>query len=700
MPFARLTSNIRLTVAAVVLGTLTLAGWAVTAWAQEPPAAPTPQNTPETRSLPVMNYSHAASHFPNPIAPYESRHLADPSLANTARIDQFMHDGKLYLSLNDAIALALENNLDIAIARYNLNIADTDVLRAKAGASILGVNAGVVLNTPGGGIGGIGATSGASTGGTSLGAGGIGAGTNGLVSSTLGLGPNINSFDPVVTGTLQEDHFSQQVTSIFQGVIPGTSLVQNTGTVNFAYNQAFQWGTNLSVGFNNTRATTNSFFNSLSPALNSNFRATITQPLLQGFGFAPNTRFIRIAKNNRELTDVAFRLQIIDSVDQIENIYWDLVYAYENARVQNESLAFAQKTLSDTKKQVEIGSLAPIETVRAQSTVAQDQQLVTAAQTNLQLEQLLMKNALTRTLKDPMLATADVIPTSTMEIPAQEPVVPAEDLINDALRHRPELVESRIDLNSRELSNKAVRSALLPTLNLFAYYGGAGVGGAQNPANLCSNLTPDLQEFGCAGSAAGQVPIAATTSYGGTLNQLVNSTAPDKGVGLQLSIPLRNRAAQAVQIRSELEYRQAQMRLQQIENQVGIEIRNAQYAVQQNRASVDSAQAAVDLARQSLDAEQKKYQFGTSTTTLVLQYESQLATAESTLVNATVAYEKSRIELDRATGALLDHDGISMDDAARGQVTRLPNVPYITPRKDLPSVAQPLPQAAAPQQPQ
>jgi outer membrane protein len=700
MPFARLTSNIRLTTAKVLLGTLTLAGCAVTAWAQEPPAAPIPQNTPETRPLPVVNYSHAVSHFPNPIAPYEPRHLADPSLANTARIDQFMHDGKLYLSLNDAIALALENNLDIAIARYNLNIADTDVLRSKAGASILGVNAGVVLNTPGGGIGGIGATSGASTGGTSLGAGGIGAGTNGLVSSTLGLGPNINSFDPVVTGTLQEDHFSQQVTSIFQGVIPGTSLVQNTGTVNFAYNQAFQWGTNLSVGFNNTRATTNSFFNSLSPALNSNFKATITQPLLQGFGFAPNTRFIRIAKNNRELTDVAFRLQIIDSVDQIENIYWDLVYAYENARVQNESLAFAQKTLSDTKKQVEIGSLAPIETVRAQSTVAQDQQLVTAAQTNLQLEQLLMKNALTRTLKDPMLATADVIPTSTMEIPAQEPVVPAEDLINDALRHRPELVESRIDLNSRELSNKAVRSALLPTLNLFAYYGGAGVGGAQNPANLCSNLTPDLQEFGCAGSAAGQVPIAATTSYGGTLNQLVNSTAPDKGVGLQLSIPLRNRAAQAVQIRSELEYRQAQMRLQQIENQVGIEIRNAQYTVQQNRASVDSAQAAVDLARQSLDAEQKKYQFGTSTTTLVLQYESQLATAESTLVNATVAYEKSRIELDRATGALLDHDGISVDDAARGQVTRLPSVPYIAPRKDMPSVAQPLPQAAPAQQPQ
>jgi outer membrane protein TolC len=689
MPFARLNSNTRLITAAVAL----FATLSITAWGQEPPATPTPQNTPEARSLPVLNYSAPVSHFPNPIGPYTPRHLAAPNLANTARIDGLMRDGKLYLSLNDAIALALENNLDIAIARFNLNIADTDVLRSKAGASILGTPVGLVLNTPGGGVGGIGANSGASTGGTSLGAGGIGAGTNGLVSSTLGLGPVINSFDPVLTGTLQEDHFSQKGSNSFS--VP--FLAQNTGTVDFAYNQAFQWGTNLSVGFNNTRQTTNSFFSNLSPQLNSNFKAQVTQHLLQGFGFAPNTRFIHIAKNNRELSDVAFRLQIIDSIDQIENIYWDLVYAYENARVQNESLTFAQKTLSDTKKQVEIGSLAPIEVVRAQSTVATNQQSVTTAQTNLQLQQLLMKNALTRSLKDPGLANAEVIPISTMDVPAQEPVVPTEDLINEALRHRAELVESRIDLNSRELSNKAVRSALLPTLDLFAYYGGQGLGGSQNPANLCANESAEQQAFGCAGTGTNQIPVAPSVGYGGTLNQLVNSTAPDKGVGLQLNIPLRNRAAQAVQIRSELEYRQAQMRLQQIENQVGIEIRNAQYTVQQNRASVDSARAAVELGHQSLDAEQKKYQFGTSTNTLVLQFQSQLATAESTLVNAMVAYEKSRVELDRATGLLLDHNGISIDDAARGQVRNLPNVPYIAPRKDLPSVAQPAAQPTSPQ---
>ena len=674
MPFARFASSIRL--AAITLFT----SLAVIGWAQEQPPAPTPQNTPEARPVPALNYAKPVSHFPNPIGPYTARHLAPPNLANTARIDQLMRDGKLYLSLNDAIALALENNLDIAIARYNLNIADTDVLRARSGAAILGVPLGIVQNTPGGGVGGLGTQVGSGTGGTSVGAGGAGAGAAGLTSSTLGLGPVINSYDPVLTGTLQEDHFSQQATSIFQGVLPGSSLAQNTGTVNFAYQQAFQWGTNLNIGFNNTRSTTNSFFSSLSPALSSGFKATVTQHLLQGFGFAANTRFIRIAKNNRELSDVAFRLQVITTVDQIENMYWDLVYAYENLRVMEESLTFSEKTLSDTKKQVEIGSLAPIEAVRAQSQVAKDQQALTVAKTNLQLEQLLMKNALSRTLHDPMLAGAEVIPTSTMEVPENEQVQPTEDLVNNALRHRPELVESRIQLNTQEMSNKAVRSSLLPTLDLYAYYGGAGVGGAQNPNNLCSNLDPSLQGFGCATSPT------PSTSYGDTLNQLVNSTAPDKGVGLQLNIPLRNRAAQAVQIRSELEYRQSQMALQQTENRISIEVRNAQFGVEQNRASVASAKAAVDYAQQSLDAEQKKYQFGTSTTTAVLQNRSALATAESTLLSAMAAYEKSRIELDRAVGNLLDHDSISIDDASRGQVSHLPNVPYVAPRKDLSNV--------------
>jgi len=652
-------------------------------WAQEAPAAPAPQPSSE-KPLPVMDYSQPVSHFPNPIGPYKPRYLAAPNLANTARIDQLMHDGKLYLSLNDAIALALENNLDIAIARYNLNIADTDVLRAKAGASTLGVNTGIVQNTPGGGVGGLGGQVGSGAGGTSLGAAGAGAGAGGLVGSTLGQGPQITSFDPVLTGTLQMDRAFQLSSNGFNGV---PVVNQNTGTANFAYQQGFTWGTNISVGFNNSHITNNVPFTTLIPEVTSSFQFKLTQHLLQGFGAPANTRFIHIAKNNRELSDVAFRLQIITTVDQIENMYWDLVYAYENLRVKQESLTFSEKTLSDTKKQVEIGSLAPIETVRAQSTVAADEQALTVAKTNLQLEQLLMKNALSRTLHDPTLAGAEVVPTSTMEVPENEQIQPTEDLVNEALRHRAELVESRIQLNSQELSNKAVRSALLPSLDLFAYYGGSGLGGQLNPQTpFCSGATSNGL---CIppGSIPSQFSSGKPVSYSTALDNLVTSAAPDKGIGLQVNIPVRNRAAQALQIRSELEYRQAQMALQQTENRISIEVRNAQFGVEQNRASVASAQATVDFAKQSLDAEQKKYQFGTSTTTAVLQTQSALATAESTLLSATAAYEKSRLELDRATGQLLDHAGVSIDDAARGQVTRMPNVPYVAPRKDLPSAA-------------
>jgi len=675
---------LRRTLAVVLAGALTATGWAQTA---SQPAQPLPEGPqPQKQGFITKDAYKPRSHFPDPIGPYRSQSVAPPNLSNTPRIEQLMQNGKLMLSMNDAVALAMENNLDIAIQRYNLNIADTDVLRAEAGASTLGVNSGTVSGTPGGGTGGLSGSVGSGTGGTSAGSGGAGTGAGGLVNSTLGSGPAITSFDPVLSGTLQMDRAFSQSTSIFS---PIPVANQNTGTANFSYLQGFKTGTNLSVGFNNTHITTDNPTATYSPALSSGFQARFTQHLLQGFGFAPNTRFIRIAKNNREISDVAFRLQIITTVDQIENIYWDLVFAYENVRVQNESLAFASKTLSDTKKQVEIGTLAPIEVVRAQSTVATDQQALTVAQTNLQLQQLLMKNALSRTLVDPRLADADVIPTSTMQLPETEPVVPTQDLVNDALSHRAELSEARISLTNTEISNKAVRNALLPSLDLFAYYGGAGIGG--NVAlPTCTGPNTGFETCFDPTRAAPPFRNGGPVGYGNALSQLVDSSSPDKGVGLTLTIPLRNRVAQATQIRSELEYRQSQMRLQQLENQVRIEVRNAQFSVTQNRASVASAQAAVDLGHQSLDAEQKKYALGASTTTLVLQNQSALAQAESTLVSAMAAYEKAQVELDRATGLLLDHAGILLSDAEHGEVTRMPNIPFVAPRKEVPtSVMQP-----------
>lgn len=691
MSLASVSSALRRFALIALIGLISQQGWSQDS--QSVPAAPV--QAPAPQQFEYKNYSKPRGYFPDPLAPYEPRHVPPPDLSNTPRVEQLLHDGKLMLSIDDAVALALENNLDMAIARYNLNIADTDILRAKSGNSILGTPIGVVQNTPGGGVGGFGTAVGSGAGGTSAGSAGAGTGTLGIVSSTLGIGSPITSFDPIINGTLQMDRDYALSSSAFNGV---PVINQNTGTANFSYLQGFYTGTNLSVGFNNTHLTTNIPFTTLSPEVASGFQFRLTQPLLQGFGVLANTRFIRLAKNNRELSDVAFRLQTVTTVDQIENMYWDLVYAYENVRVQQESLAFAQKTLGDTQKQVQIGSLAPIEVVRAQSTVASDQQLLTVAQTNLQLQQLLMKNALSRNLKNTSLADAEVIPTSTMKLPQEESVVPTQDLVNDAMGHRAELAESRIDLSSRELNVKAVRNSMLPTLNAFAYYGGSGLGGNLNPnIPFCSGGNSTNVLCITPGEIPSQFTSGQPVSYGSALSDLVNSSAPDKGVGITLNIPIRNRNAQANQVRSELEYRQAQMRLQQVENQITIEVRNAQFSVQQNRASVTAAQAAVELARQSLDAEQKKLNLGASTSTLVLQNESALATSESTLVSAMAAYEKSEIELDRATGLLLDHAGIIMADAERGEVTQMPAVPYTAPREHPASV---MPQSQPNTQPQ
>jgi len=656
-----------------------------------PPAAPQPA---QPQGVHLQDYSVPRRAFPNFLQPYTQRPLGQPNLGNSPRIDSLMRDGKIYLSVDDAIALALENNLDLEIARYNLNIAAADLLRAKSGANILGVNTGIVQNTPGGGVGGLGGTVGSGTGGTTVAAGGVGTGTNGLVSSTLGVGSPITSFDPQLTGTLLLDKNETESVSVFS---PVPIVAQNTYTSDFGYTQGFMWGGTLSGVFNNTHLTTNNPTSLLTPQLGSNFQFRFTQNLLQGFGFLPNTRFIRIAKNNREISDVAFRLQIITTVDQIENMYWDLVYAYENVRVQQESLTYTQKALEDAKRQAQVGTVPPIQVVSAQSTVATGQQNLIVAQNNLQLQQLLMKNALSRSIEDPVLAEADVIPTSAIQVPQEEPVIPIQDLINQALQHRAELVETRIDLNSRDLNNKAVRNAMLPTLQAYAYYGGSGVGGDVNP--LVPNCSSTSGNF-CFNPAKAPPPFHTSNAvgYGSTLSQLMNSTAPDKGVGLALTIPLRNRLAQSNQVRAELEYRQALVRQHQLENQVRIEVRNAQFDVKQNRAAVQSAQSAVDLARQTFDADQQKLKVGLTTQTAILQDAATVKTAESNLVSAMAAYEKSRIELDRATGLLLDHAGIDIADATRGQVTHLPNVPYVAPRQDQTPPTQPSTPSIQPQQ--
>jgi outer membrane protein len=635
--------------------------------AQQAPAPGPAPNGP----TPLIDYSKGKSALTF-IGPYTGRDVPPPALGNAPRIEQLLQNGQVMLSLNDAIALALENNLDLAIARYNLNIADTDILRAKSGSSTRGVNTGLVSGTPGGGGVGSTSTQGGGAGGTTTGAGGAGSGTGGIVSSTAGAGSAVDSFDPIISGTLA---LSDTVSPVSNTITTGALQTRNkANSYNFGYSQGFTPGSLLSVSFNNNRSTTTGF-TSLLPSLQSSFRATVRQHLLSGFGLNANTRFIRIAKINREISDVSFRNQVITTVSQIQNIYWDLVSAYEDVKVKERSLAFANRTLSDNQKQVQIGTLAPIEITRAQAEVSTRQQDLIISQTNLQLQQLLMKNAITRNLTDQTLAAAPVIPTDTMVVPQQEQIRPIQDLLNDALSRRPDIASQRMDLKSRDITKKSARNALLPNLDLIGWYGGSGLGG--NPTDC---ITTKVLPCNAMGGGSG---------YGSAFGDAFDATNPDKGIALSLNIPIRNRAAQADQVRSELEYRQAEMRLQQLQNQIGIEVRNAAFAVQQNRARVEAARSGRELQVQNLDAEQKRYALGASTNTLVLQAQRDLATAEANLVTATAAYEKSRVELDRVTGYTLDRSGIQMADAETGFVKKQPAVPDIAPRTDIqPTVMQ------------
>src|SRR6266702_25613 len=584
-------------------------------------------------------------HSNNPLRPYRATRVPSPNLANSARIDTLVRDGVLELSLKDAISLALENNLDLAIARYNIPIAEADILRTQAGGLFRGVNTGVVQNTPGGGVGGFGpASSGAGAGGTSGGAGGAGSSASGLVQSTLGAGTNVPLFDPMITGVLTNEHYTQPLsnTSIY-----GTqTLQQNTTAGNIGYSQAFPTGTTLSAIFDNSRGTTNSPNSILNPTLNSYYHIAFQQQLLAGFGFVPNLRYLRIAKNNQKISDEAFKLQVVTTITQIANMYWDMVAAYEDEQVKSRSLDFASQTLENSRKQLALQAIPAMDVMKAEAEVANREQDLTIGKTTLQFQELLIKNALTKNLDDPILEAMPVHPVDQSTMQSATAKGPTEDIIAQALRDRLELGESDLDLDSRRISRDAARNALLPTVALTAFYGGTGLAGPQN-------------------RAAGVVSTAPK-DWGGSVKNALNNSAPDYYVGLSVNIPLRNRIAKSDQYRSELETRQSELRLQQLKKQIRIEVRNAQYALEQSEARVVSARKARDLAQRTFEITSKEQELGAGSNYQTLTARRDLAAAESTLVAAMTAYQKAKIELDRSIGSTLEANAISIESAKTG----------------------------------
>ena len=585
-------------------------------------------------------------HSHNPLFRYRPSDAPPLDLANSPRLQNLIREGKLYISLHDAIALAIENNLDIASFRYNFPIAQTDYQRTKAGSAVQGVNTGVVQASTQGGFSG-GGGGGASSAGAAAGAGG-------LVTSTLGAGTQVPSFDPYLNFKGYVDHLVLQEANAFQnGVL---TFKENTIQGLAGYSQQFPTGTGLNVNYQGQRYANNSPYDAVNPTLNASFQVILTQQLLAGFGMATNTRYISIAKKNLQITDLAFRAQVIATITQVQNIYWDLVNAYQDEQIKEHLLAFAQKTLSDDHKQLELNAIPAMQVTKDESDVATSEGDLTVARATLRLNELLIKNAITKT-DDPTIDEMPVIPLDTKGPADPNASKSIADLLVEAEKNRPDAAQDELAMQNAEASLKSIRSELLPVLNVYGYYTGAGTAGPPNPN--CS-LGP--------AECASQLP----SGFGGMFQNTFNYSSPEYQFGMNLSINLRNRQAKADQFRGVLEFRQKQIAFEEQKKTIRFDVRNAQFALQQAQARVDAAQKARDLAQHTFDVTDQEQKLGVKSTTDTLAAQHELGVAESTLVVAQTQLEKAKVGLDYSTGTTLEQTSVSIDDAKTGVVTRGP----------------------------
>jgi outer membrane protein len=596
--------------------------------------------------------------------PYVERPIAPVDLTNSARIRQLLRSGNIYLSLPDAIALAIENNLDIQLERYALPTADTEVLRAKGGGLLRGLTYNV-FEVPVG-VGGPASPLVTSAAALSVGAAGsvptnpseLGAlseqldNLSMLQNVPLSTGPAIPQFDPALTGQLNWTH---QTTPDTQPLAYGANaLAGSTTNANTAYTQGFGPGTELNVGFDNSRYTTNSLLSAFSPYTTSSLGFTVTQPLLRGFGLAVNRRFIRISKNEQKIANLLVQQQLIATVYGVVRLYTDLVALNEDVKVKEETLASAEKLYTDTKAEVDEGTQAPIELTRANAQVYSIRQDLIDSRGLLEEQEAIVKNVITRrTDNDLEVLNARIIPTDSIEVPAGDETRPLRDLITLAYANRPDLGQAGVQVNNSQISLQGSRNGLRPEIDL--------VGGAQN-SGLAGQLNPLAP-----GGIDSPVISPLVGGYGSALEQLATRKYPTYGVGLNITLPLRNRIAQADVTRDEILLRQSQVLQQQLRKQAQLEVEDALIAMRRARASYDAAVQTEKLQQESLDVEQAKFDVGASTSFFIIQYESYLAQAKSTVVVAKSAYLKARAALERATGTILDDNHVSLPDAVRGR---------------------------------
>jgi outer membrane protein len=634
--------------------------------AQNPPAnaAPTASlATPGSSIAPVSslglakyNFTNGPRAFPNLLKPYQQIHIDEPVITNSPRLQQLIHDGKLELSLQDAVELALENSLDIGVQRYYPWIADASILKAKAGGS--------GYSTPGG-----------------------------LFTSSTAFLPSL-SYDPTITSTILLDDRSTPINNPFisgtgTGAATLTALQTHTTEFNNQVSRGFETGTNLSVSWNNTRSSSTSTANLFNPAVQSTLTIGFSQALLNGFGIAVNTRNIRIAKNNRKIADWAFAQQAITTITSTITAYWELVFARANVRVDEQAMTVSQKLYSDNKKQLDAGTMAPLDVTRAQSELATDRQnLIVARTVQLQDEQIL-KNAITKDPLAPDVVNVEIITTDQPTQPAVIENPSFEDSIREAFEKRPELQEQLYNLKNAGIDIQATRNALLPTLTLSGQYSSVGLAG-NSAIKSPSTLVPDpqlpiLDENGNPVLVNGvpifepeqKTSVTGTNQQGFTTaeSQLFHNRFPDYSAQLTLSLPLRNRSAQADSARAILTQRQQETTLQQLKNAALLDVRNTYIALTQDRAQVEAASEARQLQQETFDAEQKKYRLGASTVYNVILTQRDLIAAQGTELRALANLEEAKANYERALGRTLEVNHVTIADAKSGEVERETLIP-------------------------
>jgi outer membrane protein TolC len=567
--------------------------------------------------------------------------------------------------LDDAIALALENNLDIELQRFSPGIASSDLLRASGGGTLRGVP--LTVNELPSGVGGpaspilnLPATSAPFSSAVSTNLSELTSivptqSSAAITGSTpLSNGPPIPAFNPALVGTLNSQHQTALQTN---PASQGTSALMGRLTQgNFGFQKSFSTGTQFNAGFNALSQSTNTHTNAYNPFTSSNFSLNLRQPLLRGFGPSVNRRFMLIARNNQKVSDLVFRQQVISTVSGVIRLYFDLLTLQEDVQVKRQTMARAQKLYDDNKEKVAQGTLAPIELVRAQAQMASARQDLANSEGFEQQQELMLKNVLSRRgTADALLREARIVPTTPIDVPAREVVQPIQGLAATAYKNRPELEEGRLQVANSQVSLKGSRNAMLPDVDLVIAAQNSGLAGQLNPLVSPSVIDPAL-----------------LGGFGTSLAQIFRRNYPTYGIGIQLNLPLRNNIAEADYARDAIQFRQTQVRYQQLENQVRLEVEAALTALQRSRAAYDAAVEARKLQEQSLQIEMEKYANGVSTSFLVMQYQSFLAQARSTEVAAKSVYIKAKTALERALGMTLDNHNISLNEAFRGRVSRPP----------------------------